>query len=171
MKLIFACLLLQASITVFADPAPFGLEIGKATLADVEKTYSIEQQTGVNKYSKGPVYKVPINQVNFDGLEELKITFNEKGVFIGLEATLQKSQLKSLHESLSKKYKVVSEDIPSVGNSFVEYLNGSTSIFLVAPHMSFEMRLIYANKEFLSGMDAQLQAEAAAKKKSQEDKL
>ena len=43
MKHIIASLLFLITTTVFADPAPFGLEIGKATVADAEKMYRIEK--------------------------------------------------------------------------------------------------------------------------------
>ena len=170
MKQIIASLIFLISTTVFADPAPFGLEIGKTTVADAEKIYRIEK-IGTNELSKGPIYNIAVNQVDFEGLKELTLTFNEKSVLAMVSATLPKSQFKSLHESLSKKYKVVMEKIPFVGDSAVEYADGSTVVLLVAPHLSLDMELGYINKDLHSGGVAKAKAENAAKKKSQEDKL
>lgn len=138
MKRIFASLLFLAATTVFAEPAPFGLEIGKATVADAEKMYRIEK-LGTNKDNNGNaynVYNVAVNKVDFDGLKELKITFNEKGVLTCVYATLPNTQFKSIHQSLAKKYKVVRQEIPFVGDSSAEYVNGSTVVLLDAPHLS-----------------------------------
>ncbi len=170
MKHIIAILLFLAATTVFADPAPFGLEIGNASLADAEQMYRLDN-AGINRYSLGHMYKVTVNQVNFEGLKELLLDFNEKGVLTTVTATLPKSQFKSLHQSLAKKYKVISQEIPFVGDSFTEYLNGSTKVLLDAPHLSFDMRLTYITKETFDVIATKLKVEAAAKKKSQEDKL
>jgi hypothetical protein len=170
MKHIIASLLFLITTTVFADPAPFGLEIGKANIADAEKMYSIEK-SGNAEYHKGVVYKVAVNQVDFEGLKELTLVFNENDILSVVIATLPKTQFKSLHQSLSKKYKVVRQEIPFVGDSYTEYVNGSTNISLDAPHLSFDMSMIYMNKEMSAEVAAKLKAETDAKKKSQEDKL
>lgn len=173
MKRIISSLLFLAATTVFAEPAPFGLEIGKATVADAEKMYRIEKiRTNEDNFS-GVIsgYKVAVNQVNFDGLKELKIGFNKIGVLKLVYAKLPKSQFKSLHESLSKKYKVVSQEIPFVGNSAVQYVNGSTVVLLDAPHLSFDMSMIYIPKDMLSVAIEHKEEKDAAKKKSQEDQL
>ena len=168
MKRIISSLLFLAATTVFAEPAPFGLEIGKATVADAEKMYRIEKTVVKNNFT---TYKVPVNQVNFDGLKELAISFNEKGVLIGVIAKLPKSQFKSIHDSLSKKYKVVSQEIPFVGDSSAEYASGSTVVLLNAPHLSFDLEMGYIQKNTLSIAKAQKEAKEAAKKKAQEDQL
>jgi hypothetical protein len=49
LKTILAALLLSSAL-IHADPALFGLEIGKASVADVKAKYSTTY-TGVNKYS------------------------------------------------------------------------------------------------------------------------
>ena len=170
MKRIIASLLIVAATAVFADPAPFGLEIGKATVADAEKMYSIEK-IGINEFFNGTVYRVAVNQIDFEGLKELRLVFNKKGALSIVHATLPKSQFKSIHHSLSKKYKVVKQEIPFVGDSFVQYVNGSTKILLNAPHLSFDMTMQYFNKEMFAAIDAKLKEDATAKKKSQEDRL
>lgn len=170
MRGIIATILFFVSAAVAADPAPFGLEIGKVTVADAEKMYAL-QQTGINKYSNGPMYSVNVSQINFEGLKTLTLVFNKAGVLTGVLATVPKHQFKALHQSLSKKYKVVSQQIPFVGNAYAKYVNGSTVITLDAPHMSFEMSMNYTHKELTSAYSAQSKAEAAAKKRSQESQL
>lgn len=170
MKRLIANLLFLTASAVVADPAPFGLEIGKATVADTEKMYRIEK-IGTNDFSHGPMYNVAVNQVNFEGLKELTIGFNEKGVLTEVVATLPKTQFKSLHESLAKKYKVVSQEIPYVGDHFTKYADGSTVVLLNAKHLSFDMNMIYIDKDLLSSLIAKEKSEEAAKKKSQEDQL
>ena len=169
MKRIIASLLFLAATTVFAEPAPFGLEIGKATVADAEKMYRIEKMS-INK-DNFTSYIVPVNQVNFDGLKELKLVFNEKGVLAIVTATLPKTQFKSIHESLAKKYKVVSQEIPFVGDSFVQYVNGSTVILLDAPHLNFDMRHELHSKRYAFGCHCAERSKRCREKEVQEDQL
>lgn len=169
MKRIIASLLFLAATTVFAEPAPFGLEIGKATIADAEKMYRIEK-TVVSKYNFIS-YTVAVNQVNFDGLKELLLELNEKGVLKVVYAKLPQSQFKSLHDSLAKKYKVIAHENPVVGNSFAQYSSGTTVILLSAPHLNFDMTMVYIPKDILAVVDAEREAKDVAKKKAQEDQL
>jgi hypothetical protein len=170
MKFMLATALFFTSAAVIADPKPFGLEIGKATIADAEKAYNIEK-TGTNKYSNGPMYNVPVSQLNYDGLKELTLIFNQKGILTGALATLPKDQFKATHQSLSKKYKVISQQVPFVGNSSAKYIDGSTEIELNAPHLSFDMSMNYLHKELKNAFEAQSKAESAAKKRAQESQL
>ncbi len=170
MRKLIAGISICCAMPAFADPAPFGLEVGKATISDAKKLYKISED-GTNKYSNGPMYSVPTSQIDFDGLNELTLIFDNSNVLVGVLAILPKHQFKSMHQSLSGKYKVVSQEIPFVGNSSAKYVNGNTEITLNAPHLSFDMSMNYLHKELVKAFEAQSKAEAEAKKKAKESML
>ncbi|OCG65240.1 hypothetical protein A9G39_10015 [Gilliamella sp. Imp1-6] len=53
-----------------------------------------------------------------------------------------------MYKNLSKKYKLIAEKRPFVGNQYAKYTYDQTFIVLSAPHMSFESTLEYISKEF-----------------------
>ena len=164
MKHTIASQLFQPTTSIFSDPAPFGLEIGKATVADAEKMYRIEK-IGPNRFNNGTVYNVSVDQVNLEGLKELTFVFNTNGVLAIVRGTLPKSQFKSFHHSFSKKYKVVRQDIPFVGDSFVGYVHGSTFILLDAPRLGFDMVFDYMNMEMFADLQQKIKSEDTEKRK------
>lgn len=169
MKGIITSILFLVATTVFAEPAPFGLEIGKATVEETKKLYRIEKNIETEDHFT--TYKIPVNQVSFDGLKELTVTFNKKNLLIGILAKLPKNRLKSIHESLSKKYKVVSQKIRFAGDSYAEYAEGSTVILLNAPHLSVNLEIVYVEKNTLLFAKARKEEKDNAVKKDQEDQL
>ena len=170
MKILIALILFFASFTANADPAPFGLELGKTTIAEAKSKYTL-RETGINKYSNGSMFSIDTSEVNFEGLSELSLIFNTNNVLVAVLTKLPKSKFKSLHQSLSKKYKVVSQNIPFVGNSSAKYVNGLTEITLDAPHMSFDMNMNYVRKELIAAYSRQSTQERQAKKRSEESQL
>lgn len=169
MKKILLSLCLMPVLS-FADPAPFGLELGKATISDAKKLYSLDE-TGTNKFTGGAMFNVSTNQINFDGLQELTLIFDQQEKLSGVLTTLPKEKFDSLYSSLNKKYQLVKKERPFVGNQYAEYSNGGSKVFLDAPHLSFQMSMNYLRKDLISKYEAATQAEASAKKKSEESQL
>lgn len=63
-----------------------------------------------------------------------------------------------------------SQDIPFVGDKSASFKNGKTSIFLDAPHLSFEMTMNYVNNGFWKKYQ-NIQKEEAEQKKRAEQSL
>ncbi|EJA4333365.1 hypothetical protein MU943_004568, partial [Escherichia coli] len=63
------------------------------------------------------------------------------------------------------------KNIPFVGNKFVRYKNGDDTIELDAPHMSFDMTLYYAEKNFMDQYKEKKQIMDEKKELSESDKL
>jgi len=144
MKKILIATLLSLPMLAMADPSPFGLEIGKATIKDVKAKYSA-QKTGINKYSGGEMYD--ISGVDFDGLQKATVIFSREGKLLAVLSTLPKSKFDYLLSGLSNKYKLVSKKIPFVGNKSAKLIDVNTEITLDAPHLSFQMEMNYINKD------------------------
>lgn len=169
MTLTLAALLLLSG-AASADPAPFGLEIGKATISDARAKYQLKE-SGVNEYTKGPMFEVSPTQVDFNGLFSLTLVFDPQHTLVALFAGLNKSRFKSLHATLSAKYLVLEEKIPFVGDAFAEYRDGQTVIMLDAPHLSFEMNMVYMTRDLMRSIQKQDADKAQAKQRSEADQL
>lgn len=162
--------LLFAPVLAFADPAPFGLELGKSTIDDVKNKYSVEN-AGINKYSNGEMYELDVSEVKFDGLEKATIIFSQDGKLLAVLTTLSKDKFDYLFDSLGKKYQLVSKKIPFVGDKSAKFIDGNTEISLDAPHMSFEMDMNYINKDLWISFKNKSNKEQKDKEQSEQSQL
>ena len=122
------------------------MEIGTATIKDVKSKYKANKK-GINKYNNGEMYE--LSGIDFDGLQKVTVIFNTTGKLVALLATLPKNKFNYIFNSLSNKYKLVSKNIPFVGNKNVKLIDGDTEITLDAPHMGFKMSMDYISKDLL----------------------
>jgi hypothetical protein len=155
--------MLLASSAVMADPAPFGLELGKATIADVTAKYRANR-TGFNSYTDGDQYELDASGIPVDGLKSAVVIFNGDGKLVAVLSAMSKHKFDSVLTGLSGKYQVTSKDVPFVGDKKVELVDGDTLIFLQAPHLGFNMSLNYINKDLW----AKYRAESADEQKQKE---
>lgn len=148
-----AALTLAATLS-WAAPAPFGLEIGKATVADLKNAYPVKK-TGTNSYSGGEMYQIDVSRIDFEGLQSVLAIFGQDGTLQAVSATLHKNRFDAVNQGLAGKYKSVSKKLPFVGDKRVVYVDGQTEIELNAPHLSFEMEMTYATKALLKSFHQQ----------------
>lgn len=153
-----------------ADPAPFGLELNKATEKEVLAKYS-GSHAGINRYSGGAMYQLEPGQFGFDGLRKLTVIFDRDGRLVAVLTGFHKRAFERLNGLLKPKYTLVSETIPFVGNKSVRYRDGGSEIHLDAPHMSFEMSMNYLTSELLEKFRADAQAEAEQQRAKQSSSL
>lgn len=158
---------MQAAI---ADPAPFGLEIGKTTPESLQEQYRAEQ-SGLNKYTMGPMYTVDPSQVGFEGLQELTLIFSRNQKLQGVLATLHKNRFDRLYKMLRGKYQLVSKKIPFVGNKSAEFRDGQTDVRLNAPHLSFEMSMHYLHSDLVASFERQRAREKNEKRQRESGQL
>ena len=134
----------------WAAQNPLGFEINKANYNEVKKTYQ-GQETGINKFSNGPMYKVSGRNIDMDGLKEVVFTFNQQGILQYVQLTFNnKNKFDELANQLATQYKMTTKQRPHVGNRYAEFKNGNSTIMLEAPHMSFDTTLTYLSNNFLS---------------------
>lgn len=168
--LALALALAMISSSVFADPAIFGMELGKMTEKDLKAMYTVNH-TGTNKYSNGNMYSVPTSSINFEGLNEVTTIFSTDGKLVAALTSLPKSKFDYLNKVLGGKYKLVSQKIPFVGNKKATYRDGSTEITLDAPHMGFVMSMNYITDDLMRAFNHQSQAERRQKQKNEASQL
>jgi hypothetical protein len=170
-KLLSIVILLCLSLNLSADPAPFGLEIGKASLNDIKKKYSI-QHTRKNKYTGGDMYSLNPDDMGIEGLQSVTAILNKSNKLVAILTTFPKTKFKFLFNTMKqKRYKLTKNNIPFVGNTSAEFRHGRTIIILDAPHLSFQMDLHYIDYNTFKAFKNAQRKEAQQKKKAEQSKL
>lgn len=146
-KLVSIALGLLVSAAAWADPSPFGLEIGKATITQMQSKYKAEFN-GYNHYSNGKMFKLETGQLGLNGLTDALAIFDTSEKLVAVLLTLPKHRFDAMFSSLNSKYVLQSKQIPFVGNKKAVWKDGKTEVTLDAPHMSFDMSLNYINQAF-----------------------
>ena len=153
-----------------ANPAPFGLQIGAATIDDVRQNYSA-MRTGINRYSGGEMYELEVSRIAMEGLREATVIFSRDGTLLAVLTTLDKSRFDFLFAGLRSKYQLVSQDIPFVGSKRATFMDGNTVIELDAPHLSFQMTMNYIDEDLLRLFEYESTAERERQEASEIDQL
>src|SRR6185295_1988873 len=101
------------------NAVPLGVEIGVATYDQVKgrigKSTALAD-AGLNKFTGGKMLSGNGEGLDVAGLKELTFIFDRQGVLQGVLFTMEKN-FRPTYEMLKKKYKLVSQRIPFVGDS------------------------------------------------------
>jgi len=170
MKKIIAIALLVLPAVSIANPSPFGLEIGKATIKEVKAKYRTSN-VQINNYSHGEQYNLDVKEIAFDGLQEATVIFSPEGTLLAVTATLRKSKFDQIFNGLKNKYTLVSKKIPFVGTKGAKLVDGNTDIILNAPHLGFKMTMNYVNKDLMTSYEKQLKKDQQEKQKNEQSQL
>lgn len=152
---------------------PLGLEIGGATLTDVQAKIgkaTTLKDAGINKFTGGRMLESDGGGLDVDGLTAITFIFDKGDVLQGVIMTLPK-RFNPTYEMLRKKYTLVSKQIPFVGDTNARFSQGSSVILLDAPHLSFEMTLSYLSEGLLASFKSRSTSDRARHEKDQEAKL
>jgi hypothetical protein len=162
--------MLLTTTFIHADPSPFGLEIGKSTIDMMKEKYD-SKFVGINNMSQGDVYDLDTSELGIDGMQSARVIYDKNGKLMGVFTTFEKGKFQYLFGQMKSKYKLVSSNIPFVGDTSAKFTNGSTEIQLNAPHMSFEMELNYVNKNLLKAAKQKSANDAQRKSKNEASQL
>lgn len=156
------------------NAAPFGLEIGAATLAQAQKelggSVSLTSQ-GQNKYSAGPMYQVNGASTGVEGVNSVLLIFNASNVLEGVIVTMRKDA-KAIFKTLSAKYPVVSNNI----NDFMNFgsatlRKGDSIIEIDSPHLRSDMEVRYVSTSLMNQFQKTTASEKAATEKKKSNVL
>lgn len=149
-RLLFVFLLIMGVLntSMAKNPSPLGIEIGNTTLDQVKNKYTCIN-TGINKFSLGPMCNLDVTQLNIEGLKKATVIADRKGTVVALILTFPKYKFNELFNTLSSKYTLLYKEIPFVGNKYAKFRYGNTIIQLDAPHLSFDLTLTYTLNSFL----------------------
>lgn len=173
---ICAALAFLASHTVFAasNATPFGVEVGVATVADVQKQIGSQtrlRQTGINQYSSGKMFEAEGRGLDIDGVNKVTFIFDSADVLSGVIVSMPKDP-KSLAKTFARKYQTLSNRIDNfMNNGYAKFKKGDTVIEIDAPHLSFEMEVRYITQKLMAAFLQQSVAEDLAKQKRKANNL
>ncbi|AGH81187.1 hypothetical protein PCNPT3_06235 [Psychromonas sp. CNPT3] len=170
MNKIIALTLLLLSSSVFANTTIFGMELGVMSEKNLKSKYNV-RHTGTNKYTNGNMYSIPVSSIKFSDLKEVIVIFSANGKLEAVLTTFPKNKFNYLNSSIGKKYKLISQRIPFVGNKKVTYRDGSIEITLEAPHMNFNMSMNYISDNFTQAFNRKSRAETREKQESESSQL
>ncbi|QDO82431.1 hypothetical protein FM037_03195 [Shewanella psychropiezotolerans] len=136
------------SFSAFADTTAFGLTLGKTTETELKKIYHAKF-TGVNEYTTGNTYSIPVNQLDIEGARNAFASFDTDLTLNYIRIEFRQSRFKALNQILSSKYTLTEQRIPFVGNKHAFYNHENAVIELIAPHLSNTATLGYITNEYV----------------------
>lgn len=144
-----------------ADVAPFGLPIGKATLADVRKELSSKGQRyhlEKNEWTQGPELTVYGDGLGIEGMERVFFIFDSQEKLLDVKIDLDKSRYYAMKAHLEDKYKKISEEKPKEwgfsDSETTTFRSGPIAIIAKSPRMSFECSVEYIHDEYAVAREA-----------------
>lgn len=118
------------AVFAFANPAPLGFEIDKATYEQVTAQFRTKT---FNRSGSGGV-SISVNSSNFelDGLtrDDVHFSFDAQGKLVYVSLTFTRNKYNELLSSLSQKYKLTKRTTNKRGEKFAEFENGNCIINL-----------------------------------------
>jgi len=171
-KKIFGSLILAAIYSYAGDVTPLGQTVGKSTIDNLKKSDCSITELGQNKYSQGKMFNAKPSCYDIQGLKEVLFIYNNSDVLEAVLLKFDNAQFNGILGSLKQKYKKkTKEDIPFVGNKFVQWEEDKVNIELSSPHMSFDMELLYITKALNAKFKGDVNTEAQQKKTKQTNQL
>jgi hypothetical protein len=157
-----------------AGTQALGFEIGVSTVEQISDSLSKQanvEDTGINKYSQGPMLKTDGNSYEIDGLNSVVYIFDRQNKLAGILMDMNKNRFDAVFKALSGKYKVSTQKRPFVGDQFARFKTKDTIIEIDAPHLSFEMQVRYIRNDLMQKFNTQSAREAEEKKKREAEKF
>lgn len=136
------------SLGIFADVKSLGFTLGKTDYKTVTKQAPSLKDSGINKYSKGKMLKGMSNHFKIQGLKKTLFIFDNKDKLAVIMMTFDKNQFDTVFGYLKSKYSLQSKRIPFVGNKSAVFVKDRNTIKITAPHMSFDMDVVYSTDTF-----------------------
>lgn len=169
-------LLLAAAKPAVANTAQMlGYTIGQSTYAEVK--HSLQQRDasprdkGTSSHAGGPMLEASGRSLGVEGLHGAFIIFDAESRLAGGLLTLNKSRYDAVVQTLKKKYTLVREIRPFVGNRLAEFRADGAYITVDAPHLSFEMTVLYRTPSVRVSMEREAEAEAANRRRTDREQF
>ena len=151
-----------------------GLTIGQSTEADVQAMLREQGgqiiESGTHPISDGLVMKVKGN-LGLEGLTTSRFGFSADKRLQMVILTMGKHRFDPVLQTLRKKYTYVSGNRPFVGDRDALLRSGDVEIVLAAPHMSFEMHVIYSTQDMLELFLSAVERAEAERQRAHDERL
>lgn len=159
----------MSAVASAENAAPFGFELGVATLAEVKSDMKDSRNEGTNPYSHGPMLRASGGGV--DGVQDVLFIFNPDQVLAGVVVTMNKDPVSTM-KSLQKKYKMTSNRVDSFMNKGnADFVKGDSVIKLEAPHLSFTQTVTYLTNNLWASYTSSVRDDAAQRQRRKDSAL
>jgi hypothetical protein len=153
MKFGFLIGLFLMPLLCYANPAPFGLELGQMTLQEFKETH-LAHFEGINQWTNGPMYSLAQTDINCAAIAEVMVIFDKNEVLVAVLVELEKGKFNSLFYKLKKEYVLQGHEIPPTGNRNASFSDGDVQINLRAPRNNINMYMEYVTKNFTKSFES-----------------
>ena len=149
--------LLMIPAQAIADVSPLGFVIGKASLKDVEDglpAAATVVESGINKFTMGQMLTVDGNGLEIQGLQTVTFIFTKDDRLDAVTMKMSRGsgvsddRFNQILKHLSSQYKLVSKNVPFVGNKTAVFRKENVEVTLDSPHMDFSMYVSYITDSF-----------------------
>lgn len=172
-----AACLFMSSAAAQDLPKPLGIPLG----ASVEEAAAAlggvpMQESGASKFTGGPVFTAPGNDLGVVGLSEVLLIFDKERRLAALQMTMaagdmNKNGYDRVLAYLKQQYPLKSNQNPFVGDKLAVFETKGARIELSAPHLSFDMLVTYMTKQFHRKILEVNQAEGRTRQQREREKF
>ena len=150
---------------------PFGLTIGNMTLNQIQDKYKI-RATSPNKWTGKMMYNIdPISQIDFTGIKELTLIFDNNDTLQAVLTKLDKNKFNELAADLDSKYNMDYKKNPYVGDKEANFSAANANIILISEHLEPYTQLTFLTYELKALFKSKAEEEEQAKKQKQRSML
>lgn len=146
-----------------------GYTVGKSTYAEVKASLqergASPRDKGTSVHSGGPMLEALGRPLGVEGLQSAFMIFDARNRLAGGLLTLHKSRYDAVVQALKAKYTLVHEVQHFVGNRFAEFRADSALVTVDAPHLSFELTVLYRTPAVKASMDREAAAREANRRR------
>ncbi|MEM8087682.1 hypothetical protein Q4R44_09125 [Morganella morganii] len=151
------------SFYAIADVSVIGITINKDTKEDVVSKYEVISENG-------NVLTLNEKNIPLDDVSSAVVALENNKVKAVLLA-IQKRKFDYFYNLLKGKYKLTKKEIPYVGNKYASFIKDDVIILLDAPHLSFEMDLLYIDREYDKSLKKRQKEKKENEKKQDSEQL
>lgn len=152
-----------------------GYTLGEAThdqvRASLQERGANPTSRGTSTHSGGPMLDASGRALGLEGLQSALLLFDVEQRLSGGLLTMNKSRYDAVVQALKGKYTMIREDRPFVGNRRAEFRAGDVLVTVDAPHMSFEMTVLYRTTAVQKSMDRANEADAERRRQTDRDQF
>ncbi|WP_375326633.1 hypothetical protein [Candidatus Tisiphia endosymbiont of Nemotelus uliginosus] len=104
-------------------------------------------------------YYINNKGVALEGVKELLVICNDDNIIQAIILTFNNKKFEEVYELLAEKYQPISNHFLNVTNKEAKFASNDCTIILDAPHVNFDVSLIYITNEFLTRFQAKQKVE------------
>ncbi len=150
---------------------PLGFKLGVTPLTVIQQKDDEMQEDGYSKWTNGKKFTSKGTVHNIEGAQSIVYIFNKEDLLDVVIINMHKDYFYKVNSYLKSKYKLLSATLPPVGDKHTKYKQGNSIIQLDAPHLSFEMEVIYKTDSFDTALKTKILSETINKTSEQKSKF